>query len=244
MPPTVRRELLVLRWSAAGGLLLTLLVSAAAIRLAARAENLGEITVERINVVDADGTLRLVIANKDRMPAVRLNGRVLGNRHGVAGLMFYNDLGDENGGLIYRGNDSGAGMTLTLDQYKQDQTLALQYMDDGRGRMAGVSVWDRPDAALTDYFDELDRAQHLPNEADRAAALESVNKRYPAPKRVFVGKTTDRAAAVVLSDGEGRPRLRLTVALNGEPAIEFLDERGRVTRRFPIPEEPGPRDRR
>ena len=29
-------------------------------------QNLGEITVERINVVDKDGTLRMVIADKDR----------------------------------------------------------------------------------------------------------------------------------------------------------------------------------
>ena len=39
-------------------------LSTAAFRQASKPQNLGEITVERINVVDANGTLRLVISNK------------------------------------------------------------------------------------------------------------------------------------------------------------------------------------
>jgi hypothetical protein len=229
---SLRRELLTLRWCAGAGPLLAFLVGTAAIRFVGRSENLSEITVERINVVDADGTLRMVIANKSRMPPVRINGQVLGNRNGVAGLMFYNDYGDENGGLIYKGGTSGASMSLTFDQYKQDQTLGLQYTQGENGRLAGMSIWDRPDAPITDYFVQLSRTERLVNATERAAAVAALDKRYPAPKRVFIGKSTDHAATVLLHDGTGRPRLRLKVEQNGEAAIEFLDEQGRVTRRI------------
>ena len=38
---------------------------------------MGEITVERINVVDANGTLRLVISDRDRMHPGVVSGKTL-----------------------------------------------------------------------------------------------------------------------------------------------------------------------
>ena len=52
-------------------------LTTAAFRQAGQRGNLGEITVERINVVDANGTLRLVIANKDRMHPGVMDGKVI-----------------------------------------------------------------------------------------------------------------------------------------------------------------------
>src|SRR5204863_24601 len=79
-------------------------LSTAAFRQAAKPQNLGEITVERINVVDANGTLRLVIANKDRMHPGVLNGVTIDRSRPVSGLIFFNDEGDEVGGLTYAGH--------------------------------------------------------------------------------------------------------------------------------------------
>src|SRR5207244_4207681 len=94
-------------------------------------QRLDELTVQRLNVVDANGTLRLVLSNKDRMHPGVIDGKTLNRPRPVAGLLFFNDVGDEVGGLTFTGQvvdgqpraDSG----LTLDQWKQDQTIAIQY---------------------------------------------------------------------------------------------------------------------
>jgi hypothetical protein len=49
---------------------------------------------------------------------------------------------------------------------------------------------------------------------------------------LFAGK--ERGASIVrLADGNGRPRLVLKVEASGEPRVEFLDEAGKVVRRYP-----------
>lgn len=63
----LRRELFILRAIAIIALIMSTLTGFAACRQS-RGRNLGEVTVERINVVDGNGTLRMVIANKDRFP--------------------------------------------------------------------------------------------------------------------------------------------------------------------------------
>ena len=73
----------------------------------------------------------------------------------VSGMIFYNEEGDEVGGLIYNGiprdyngipRDSGYSAVghLSFDQWKQNQVVALQYIDNGRTRRSGLRVWDRP----------------------------------------------------------------------------------------------------
>ena len=64
-----------------------------------------EIRVHRIDVVEPDGTLRMVISNRDRLPGVIVKGKELpkSGRPG-AGMLFYNDEGSENGGLVFAGH--------------------------------------------------------------------------------------------------------------------------------------------
>jgi hypothetical protein len=54
-------------------------------------------------------------------------------------------------------------------------------------------------------------------------------------QRVFVGKTREKAAALTLSDPQGRPRLLLMVDEKGAPRLEFMDEKGAVFYRLPSP---------
>src|SRR5258707_12941097 len=99
-----RKELRLLRaYALTASVLLTVLVLAAFSRFGQKAR-FEEIDVERINVVEKDGTLRLVISNKARAPDPVVSGKTYprggGNR---AGVIFFNDEGNENGGLIYGG---------------------------------------------------------------------------------------------------------------------------------------------
>lgn len=182
--------------------------------LAARVDALEarrEIDVERINLVEADGTVRMVLSNTARAPDPVCSGDTFKRSGGIsAGIIFYNDEGDECGGLVFRGQHSGdqhwAGGALLFDQFKQDQVVGLMHEDAGSSRRAGFWVWDRQDAPLP------------------AAG---------GATRVFVGKTKDGSAVVELRDGKDKIRVRLAVDAEGAPRLEFLDSDGRMTAQLP-----------
>lgn len=236
MTRSIRRQLRFLHAYAATSLVLFVALAVSAFRGVQNPKNLGEITVERINVVDADGTLRLVISDKDRMHPGVIGGKTLQRARPYAGLIFFNDQGDETGGLTFRGREGDghriADSGLMFDQLGQDQTIGFDYTEQDRERSAGFKVWDRPDTPLVDLVDKLNAANAMQNPAERTQALAKIRTEAPkAAQRVFVGKTRDRAASVQLSDPQGRPRLTLKVSAEGTAVIEFLDSDGKVVRR-------------
>jgi hypothetical protein len=238
MRHSLRRQFMFLRAYALATSTILVVLAVAAFRQAPKAQNLGEITVERINVVDAGGTLRLVIANKDRMHPGVIDGKVIDRPRPVAGMIFFNDQGDEVGGLTYTGQELNgvrrANAGLMFDQLKQDQTIGLSYSESNGERTAGFQVWDRSDRPLGELIDLLNAANKIQDRTEREAALAAIRaKAPPGPRRVFVGKTADRSSTVSLSDPQGKPRLTLTVDSAGNPRIEFLDETGKVTARLP-----------
>ena len=239
VPRRLSRDLRLLRaWAAVSALLVVLLAATAFRQVSAPARNWGEISVERINVVDADGTLRLVIANKDRMHPGVMDGKVIDRPRPVAGLIFFNDEGDEVGGLTYSGQEKGgerrADAGIMFDQLKQDQTIGFSNTEKNGERRAGFEVWDRSDQRLSELIDKLNAARKIAEPAARDRAVAAARASAPkGPRRVFVGKEANRTASVSLADGEGRPRLRLTVDGGGAAAIEFLDAAGKVTSRLP-----------
>jgi len=90
-------------------------------------QSFDEITVHRINVVEPDGTLRMVISNKTDFPGIIIKGKETPHPgRKTAGMLFFNDEGTENGGLIFGGSKDAAGKVesyghLSFDQYEQDQ---------------------------------------------------------------------------------------------------------------------------
>lgn len=238
MRRSIRRELRVLRIHAAASLVLLVVLSTSAFRQAAATPTFGEITVGRINVVDADGTLRLVIANKDRMHPGVIDGKTIDRPRPVAGLIFFNDEGDEIGGLTFSGRQADgtrrANAGIMFDQLKQDQTIGFSYSESDGRRTAALQVWDRPDSPLGELIDKLNAANRITDAKERAAAIQAIRSSAPpAPMRLFAGKDASRASVVRLADAAGKPRLVLTVDATGNPRIEFLDENGKVVSRLP-----------
>jgi hypothetical protein len=237
MRRNLRRELRFLRLYAIATSLVLIVLCATAFRQATRPGNLGEVNVERINVVDADGTLRMVISNKDRMHPGVMDGVVIDRPRPVAGMLFFNDQGDEVGGLTYTGRDADgvrrANAGLMFDQLKQDQTIGISYSEGNGQRSAGFQVWDRADSRLSELIAKLNAANKIEDRAKRDAELAAIRAvAPPGPRRVFLGKTPERASTLSLSDASGRPRLTLTVDPAGNPRIEFLDEQGKVISRI------------
>jgi hypothetical protein len=111
-----------------------------------------EIDVQRINVREADGTLRMVISNTSKMPGVIYKGTNYPHpNRSTAGVLFFNEEGTENGGLSFGGRRDkdgkvvGSGGHLSFDQFEQDQVVALNQSEDGGLRRAGLTISDRPD---------------------------------------------------------------------------------------------------
>jgi hypothetical protein len=76
---------------------------------------------------------------------------------------------------------------------------------------------------------------------DEAAKLkdgpekDALRQQAVAHQRVFIGRTSDKQARMLLSDANGRPRIRLSVEQNREAKLEFLDASGKVTHTLPAP---------
>jgi hypothetical protein len=238
MRHSLRRQFLFLRAYAIVTSLAAIVLSAAAFRRPAPQPD-GEITVQRVNIVDASGTLRMVLAGKDKMHPGVMDGVTIDRPRPVAGMLFFNDEGDEVGGLTYTGTvTNGVGRAnagIMFDQLKQDQTVGISYSEANGRRSAGLQVWDRSDTMrLSELITKLNAANKLPVGPERNAALAAARSAAPpGPRRVFVGKAQDRSATVALSDAEGRVRLSLIVDAAGNPRIEFFDEAGKVIARVP-----------
>src|ERR1700731_1607097 len=112
------------------------ILTTAAFRQAAKPQNLGEITVERINVVDANGTLRLVIANKDRMHPGVMDGVTIDRPRPVAGLLFFHDEGDEVGPRrVFGGKNAGRAAHVSLSDASGRPRLTLTVDASGNSRI-------------------------------------------------------------------------------------------------------------
>ncbi len=99
-----RRETRVLRAYAVVASGLLGIFSLAAFRGGWPRAHFAEVTVERLNVVEPDGKVRLVISGKAPAPDAVIDGKTLKRQGGnSAGMVFYNDEGDENGGLALGG---------------------------------------------------------------------------------------------------------------------------------------------
>src|SRR5688500_12532374 len=205
---SLRRELRFLRiYTVTSSLVLVVLCTAAFRQSTAPQstanQTFGEITVGRMNVVDADGALRLVISNKDRMHPGMMDGKLIERPRPVAGLLFFNEEGDEVGGLTFTGRlVDGRGrptVGLMLDQFKQDQTIGISYSETDGRRTAGLQVWDRPDTPLSELIAGLNAANALADPAARQKAIAAIRASAPpAPRRLFAGKLPDRSASVSL----------------------------------------------
>jgi hypothetical protein len=166
-----------------------------------------EISVQRINIVEPDGTLRMVISDHAQMPGVIVKGKESPKvDRPQAGMLFYNDEETENGGLIFGGhrNEKGeivdSGGSLSFDKYGTSQQIVqLAGVDDKDNRFAGLAV-----------NDQNSRMNH----------------------RIWVGRKDDGASVVSLMDANGRKRIIMQVTAEGAASLDFLDAEGHVVRHF------------
>ena len=175
-----------------------------------------ELTAQRINVVDSDGGVRLVLHNETTRPGDW-------ERAAVAGMVFYAPDGVEVGGLAVDKDT----VYLNLDQHGTNEVVSYFTNETPAGAQRGLFVWDQYPGRPGD---------------DQRARFRDREGREPNPReimipRVFSGQRLGEAI-VVLGDSRGKERLRLYVDQHDRPRLEFLDERGAVTFHLPPDAEP------
>jgi len=199
-------------------------------------EKFDEIDVERLNVREKNGQLLMVVANSERMPDPVINGKTWKTER-PAGMLFYNGLGDENGGLVFGavegGGKYGAYQGLSFDKFKQAQALALIYNDHSGKYRAGLQIWDRPEIPLTDIIAKREEIAKMPDGEAKTAALKKLDEQNFSPTRVYVGKNDEKESEVTLYDANGKARIKMSVSADGTPKLDFLDAGGKVTYSLP-----------
>ncbi len=229
-------------YATASSLALAVLFLAGFARQAAEQEKskFTEIDVERINVVDKEGRLVLVVANRDRMPSPIIGGHVFQREGRTPGFIFYNSKGDENGGLTFGSRllpngDYTANAGLLFDQYNQDQTVGVTYSDRNGQRTAGLTVWDRPDRPVWEIVGPV---YEMPDGPEKTALVQKLAAEGQlGAVRLFLGKRPDKSVQLSLADAKGKPRVRISVEAGGKAEIAFLDENGKEIYSFPPPKE-------
>jgi hypothetical protein len=179
-----------------------------ALALSAKKTKFAEIEVQRINVVEPDGTLRMVISDKAKLPGVIIRGKEARQEdRPQAGMLFYNDEGSENGGLIFGGHKNAkgevvdSGGALSFDKYDASEVVQLAGVDDHENRFVGLSV----------------------------------RESYPdgnSPRRIWVGRDQSGIAELALMDGAGKKRIVMQVPEKGQPRIAFLDPAGKTLKEW------------
>jgi len=198
-----------------------------------------QIDVQRINVVEPDGTLRLVISNRSLAPGIFIKGKEYPHpNRKTAGMIFYNDEGTENGGLVFGGEKSKDGKEssyghLSFDSYERDQVFAVDAQQDGDGRSAGLRLIDQPEYSIVDLIALMDRTKDLPRQQRESEINKFFQARGTAHQRLSMYRTDNGAVELKMKDRQDRDRLILEVGADGTPAVRLLDNHGKVIGQLP-----------
>lgn len=200
-----------------------------------RRERPEELTVKRINLVGEDGSLRMVISNETRQHSGRINGKDLPQRKRAAGIVFFDNNGNECGGLVFGVNQKGDrienGMSFTMDNYNNDQVVQIVNDESYGGKQArirrGLSINEFPVGAdLSKAIDEYEAIKKIKDTAIQQQQLEAFSKREGSKRRLFLGRDRDNLSGLFLYDTTGKLRMKLYVDKMGAPKMEVLDETG------------------
>jgi hypothetical protein len=209
----------------------------AAFSKASQRPHFQEIDVERMNIIEPDGKLRLTISDAARSPGWTFHGHVYPGRQKSAGMIFFNDEGEEDGGIGFGGSKVNGKVEadggIAFDRYEQYEAVTLRYSEENGRRQQGLSVTDRADVPIYQMVLKQDSLKKMPAGPARDSAMKAFVENNGTPlaaRRLFAGRDPNRSAVVSLSDPWGRPRLRMAVDSTGAASIQFLDTLGKVTR--------------
>lgn len=195
-------------------------------------EQVDELTTKRINIVDEKGDLRMVISNENRQHPGIINGEKLPERNRPSGIIFFNSSGDECGGLVYDGNEQEAGLVLSVDKFRDDQIMQLQYMENTEHKLRkyGLQIWDYPkESTYSERNEQFNKLKKLKTSKEQQEAILKMKlDSLLMEERLFIGKNFSKEVGLFINDQQGNPRIKIYIDQGNNPKIEFLDEKGNV----------------
>jgi len=197
-----------------------------------------EITVERINIVEADGTHRIVMSNAERFQLAPLKNKMYPHPNRNSGGIFFMDAeGTEIGGLIYHGKTDkdgkiSSGGQLSFDRYNDDQVTTIGVQENNGKTRSYVNFKQRTGDRKEHIIQVVERIGALPK-TEHKAAWDTWSKENPTATRVLLSMTQDESAFLSLKDPQGRERLKLNVDEEGNPSIVMFDKDGNEIERIP-----------
>lgn len=198
------------------------------------------IEAENLNIVDKDGNVKMSLFNSENIPSLIMEGKDILPDHrqndNTAGIMFYSGEGDECGGLIFGSerDDNGkytSGLSLTFDQYKQDQILQMLVAQQNGERHYGFHIFDRPDSHISETVEKVKAIQEMEEGPEKEKATQELAEGQS--RRAFMGKGENGDVSVRLADSQGNDRIRMVIDANDVPHMEFLNEKGEVVYSLP-----------
>lgn len=161
-----------------------------------------EISVKRINVVDDAGNNRLVISNQELIPNPIIGGKEYKRRIAPAGIIFYDENGDEVGGIAMSTLDSIGLRAISFDYANADAIGLLAQEDlNGNNYKAGIMIMDKDLSGK------------------------------PGSNISRLKLTTENGnAGLIINGPDEKPRISIVVDSIGNPLIQLFDENGKVTK--------------
>jgi len=177
-------------------LLAYLLVSFATFR-----DTFEEISVKRINIVDDQGVARIVISNKEKIPNPIIAGKEFQRQMKPAGIIFYDEKGNEVGGIALSTIDNSSGLRALAFDYANADALGFLSQDDlnGKNFRAGILINDK------------DLSGKPGANISRMRLM-----------------TENGNAGLIINDAKENPRIKIMVDSIGNPMIQTIDLNGNI----------------
>jgi len=159
-----------------------------------------EITVKRINIVDNNGINRMVISNQEQMEPPILLGKKYKRAHNPAGIIFYNEKGDECGGIAISKNPETNIYALALDYDNADAIgLLTQQNNKSNKYKSGIVINDK------------DLSGKIGGNTNRINLM-----------------TTNGNSSLVINGPDEKPRIIISVDSIGNPLFKIMNKEGQT----------------
>lgn len=202
-----------------------------------------ELRVQRIRVVEPDGTTRMIIGNSTMSDIAPIRGedRRHPGRGRFGGILFCNDEGTEAGGLVYAGGSVDGEPQqigfLTVDDFEQNEGFRMGAMQSGESRAKWIEFADQPYFSLVDFMAAAENKEGT-------ELTELQEEFWPAGTdgngvtRMRLSREPDGTVSLSLRDGDGVERIRLAVPANGEPIMTATRRDGTAQPLLSSPDSP------
>ena len=138
--------------------------------------------------------------------------------------------------MVFGGNgENGHFGSFTWDKVRNDQTIGFRHLEGDNGAYStALEMWQQPNIPSDVVMARYDSATAIADSAAREAAIQAMRDAGElTTRRLYFGKGRDDSMILDMRDPQGRSRIRMIVAPDGTPRLEFLDAAGTVVSRLP-----------